>query len=69
MCGPRTTFLLVLAWIVGDPPLARAQGPTPAHPSRAFVRHVPERLDDIAWENDRIAFRIYGEYPARFAAD
>lgn len=27
---------------------------------RAFVRHVPERLDDIAWENNRIAFRIYG---------
>ncbi len=28
--------------------------------SRAFVRHVPERMDDIAWENNRIAFRIYG---------
>ncbi len=26
----------------------------------AFVRYVPERLDDIAWENDRIAYRIYG---------
>jgi len=24
------------------------------------VRYVPQRLDDIAWENDRIAFRIYG---------
>ena len=23
-------------------------------------RHVPERMDDYAWENDRIAFRIYG---------
>ncbi len=28
--------------------------------SRAFVRHVPERMDDIAWENNRIAFRTYG---------
>ena len=26
----------------------------------AFGRFVPERLDDYAWENDRIAFRIYG---------
>ena len=26
----------------------------------AFVRYVPERFDDIAWENDRIAHRIYG---------
>ncbi|MCX7819792.1 MAG: glycoside hydrolase family 88 protein [Kiritimatiellae bacterium] len=27
---------------------------------RAWGRHVPERKDDIAWENDRIAYRIYG---------
>jgi len=26
----------------------------------ACGRHYPERLDDIAWENDRIAFRTYG---------
>jgi hypothetical protein len=25
-----------------------------------YGRHYPERLDDIAWENDRIAFRLYG---------
>lgn len=25
-----------------------------------FGRFVPERMDDYAWENDRIAFRIYG---------
>jgi hypothetical protein len=25
-----------------------------------YGRHYPERLDDIAWENDRIAFRTYG---------
>jgi len=28
--------------------------------SKTFVRFVPERKDDIAWENDRIAFRMYG---------
>jgi len=39
---------------------------TPGTPSlpepkvRTFARFVPERLDDFAWENDRIAFRIYG---------
>jgi hypothetical protein len=25
-----------------------------------YARYVPERFDDFAWENDRIAFRIYG---------
>jgi len=29
-------------------------------PSKVFGRYVPERLDDFAWENDRIAFRAYG---------
>lgn len=28
--------------------------------AKTFVRYVPERKDDIAWENDRIAFRMYG---------
>ncbi len=26
----------------------------------AVGRHYPERLDDIAWENDKVAFRTYG---------
>lgn len=25
-----------------------------------YGKHYPERLDDIAWENDKIAFRTYG---------
>jgi rhamnogalacturonyl hydrolase YesR len=32
----------------------------PAPDAIAFARYVPERMDDIAWENDRIAHRIYG---------
>jgi len=28
---------------------------------KAFGRFVPERLDDFAWENDRIAHRMYGK--------
>jgi hypothetical protein len=34
--------------------------PVPPFAPRVFVRAVPERYDDIAWENDRIAHRIYG---------
>ncbi|HYC73065.1 MAG TPA: DUF4861 family protein [Opitutaceae bacterium] len=32
----------------------------PVFPTKAFARHVPERLDDFAWENDRIGHRTYG---------
>lgn len=28
--------------------------------ARTFCRFVPERLDDFAWENDVVAFRVYG---------
>lgn len=27
---------------------------------QTYCRYVPERYDDFAWENDKIAFRIYG---------
>lgn len=26
----------------------------------AYGRYVPERQDDFAWENDKVAFRVYG---------
>ena len=39
----------------------------PVFPVQAFARYVPERLDDFAWENDRIAHRTYG--PALAAPD
>lgn len=32
----------------------------PPLPSRVHARYVPERFDDFAWENDRLAHRIYG---------
>lgn len=28
---------------------------------KTYGRYVPERLDDFAWENDKIAFRMYGK--------
>ncbi len=39
----------------------------PVFPARVFARYVPERLDDFAWENDRLAHRTYG--PALAAPD
>jgi hypothetical protein len=32
----------------------------PPFPSKVFARYIPERLDDFAWENDKIAHRTYG---------
>jgi hypothetical protein len=32
----------------------------PVFPTQAFARYVPERLDDFAWENDKIGHRTYG---------
>jgi hypothetical protein len=40
--------------------LEKADKPLPPFPVRASARYVPERFDDFAWENDRIAHRIYG---------
>ena len=34
---------------------------SPIFPVKAFARYVPERLDDFAWENDKIAHRTYGQ--------
>lgn len=28
---------------------------------KTFARYVPERKDDFAWENDKLAFRMYGK--------
>jgi rhamnogalacturonyl hydrolase YesR len=43
---------------VAAPPATQPAQPAPD--AKCFARHVPERMDDIAWENDRIAHRIYG---------
>lgn len=32
----------------------------PPFPTKVFARYVPERLDDFAWENDKIGHRTYG---------
>ena len=30
------------------------------YPQQAFGRQVPERYDDYAWENNKVAYRLYG---------
>lgn len=40
----------------------------PPFPAKAFARYVPERLDDFAWENDKIGHRTYGPALAAPAA-
>ncbi|MGE7774121.1 glycoside hydrolase family 88 protein [Chitinophaga sp. NPDC101104] len=40
--------------------LTFAEGvPAPVEP-KTYGRYIAERLDDYAWENDRVAFRMYG---------
>ena len=37
------------------------KGKSSACPSKTYGRFVPERKDDFAWENDKIAHRMYGK--------
>jgi hypothetical protein len=36
------------------------EGMPAAYPAKTYGRHISERKDDFAWENDRVAFRMYG---------
>jgi hypothetical protein len=47
--GPKQSISLILR-----------PGKTAPIVSKTYGRYVPERFDDFAWENDRVAFRIYG---------
>jgi hypothetical protein len=47
---------VLLAWL-SQAAIAAAPATQPA---RACARYVPQAFDDVAWENDRIAFRVYG---------
>ena len=40
--------------------IEKTEAPVPPFCTKVFARYVPERFDDFAWENDRIAHRIYG---------
>jgi hypothetical protein len=40
--------------------IERRMHPRAPLPARVMARYVPERYDDFAWENDRMAHRAYG---------
>ncbi|HTZ22237.1 MAG TPA: DUF4861 family protein [Opitutaceae bacterium] len=40
--------------------IEKTKATVPPFPTKTFARYIPERFDDFAWENDRIAHRIYG---------
>ncbi len=40
--------------------LESTEAPVPPFPALVSARHVPERLDDFAWENDHVGHRVYG---------
>lgn len=55
-------LLLLISLAPGSTIYARVTYEKPGvFKSRTYARFVPERFDDFAWENDRIAFRIYGK--------
>ncbi|MGE6355913.1 DUF4861 family protein [Flavobacterium sp. NPDC079362] len=41
--------------------LSIQKGKPEAFTAKTYTRYVPERMDDFAWENDKIAFRAYGK--------
>ncbi len=47
------------------------KGKTEIQPTevKTFARFVPERTDDFTWENDRVAFRVYGPVAQQMVAD
>lgn len=56
-----SNLLLLLALTTGlkQPISARAETKTNSAQPIAQAKYIPQRMDDIAWENDRIAHRIY----------
>lgn len=49
--GKKTAFYTIVA---------DAKNPVPVSNVTTYSRLVPERADDYTWENDKIAFRVYG---------
>ena len=47
-------------WSAEEEEFLIAETGTSDQPPMAYGRFVPEREDDFAWENDKVAFRVYG---------
>src|SRR6266850_3353851 len=58
--GPETLLLLVDLQAHAALTLDIYNEAPARPPSKVFARAVPERMDDFAWENDKVAYRVYG---------
>ncbi len=56
-------YVLIEANVAADDELIlTVKSGEPTKPAtRTYARYIPERFDDFAWENDRVAFRMYGK--------
>lgn len=58
---PDRILLLVMLHAHENRAIAfRADSDAPAQPKLVFGREAPERKDDFAWENELVAYRVYG---------
>ena len=69
-----TTKLIFQATVLASQSVEYAivAGEREAYPVLAYSRHVPERMDDYAYENNLVAGRIYGpalEFPRTYGSD
>ena len=61
MAETQQVLLAVTVPASGSITLAVEQSAPAPVAARAYARYVPERYDDFAWENDVVAFRMYGK--------
>ncbi|MEC3881520.1 DUF4861 family protein [Parapedobacter sp. 10938] len=59
--APQNVLLYVSVPASGDVTLAVEKSAPEPVAAKTFARYVPERYDDFAWENDVVAFRMYGK--------
>jgi hypothetical protein len=61
--GKAVQNILVQVDIAGNGTvkLLLQKGKSAIFPTKTYGRYVPERKEDFAWENDKIAFRMYGK--------
>lgn len=57
---PQGLIFQATVGALGEVAYTIRRGTPSEYPQRAYGRFVPERYDDYIWENDRIAFRVYG---------
>jgi len=58
---PQNVLILVDIPAKAEIQLLIETGRPDSIPAKTYARYVPERMDDFAWENDVVAFRMYGK--------